>query len=94
MSVDGDALARDAEQAVTDAYGADNPHMASVIDFSGRDAPRVTVATSLADSPSNEEEAMGICRTVISVSSAIEGMTGVYVTAGQDGPHLAECDVF
>lgn len=89
--VDGDALAAEVQRAVRDSYGADNPTLASVIRYSGRDAPRVTVVTSLSGSASNESLAQDICMTVASVGISVPDFTGVYVTAGDGGRFLAEC---
>lgn len=86
--VDGDALAAEVQSAVRDSYGK----LPNVQKFDGRDAPRITVVTNLADKPENRQEAMGICRTVASVGITVPDFTGVYVTAGEGGALLAECD--
>lgn len=79
------------QAAFTDSYGwPDEPFWASIIEFTDRDAPRVTVVTSLANKDENKDEALGICRAVASVLP--EDATGVYVTAGSGGPFLAECN--
>jgi hypothetical protein len=85
-------LAAKVRQAVSDSYGWPNePSLAAIKSFSGRDAPRITVVTDLAAKDENSDFAMGLCRTVASVASTVPDFTGVYVTAGEGGRHLAEC---
>ena len=94
-SADGDALAAQVQAAFTASYGwPTDPFWAPITGFTGRDAPRVTVVTSLSDKAENAEQAMGICRAVTSISSSVTArFTGVYVTAGEGGAFLATCDV-
>ncbi|WP_251151322.1 PASTA domain-containing protein [Cellulosimicrobium sp. Marseille-Q4280] len=85
------AGAAQVEAAFSASYGwPDDPHWAAIESFSDRDYPRITVATSLVDEIADAEQAMGICNAVTSVLS--EDWTGTYVTAGEGGPFLAECD--
>lgn len=88
------SLEAEAEAAMRSSYGwPDEPHYASITGFSGTDAPRLTVVTSLANKSENEEAARGLCMTLISVRDQITSpFSGVYVTAGEGGPFLAECD--
>lgn len=87
-------LAAEAEAAFKSSYGwPDEPHYSAITGFSDRDAPRLTVITSMANKFENEEEALALCRAVTSISHSVESeFTGVYVTAGEGGPFLAECD--
>lgn len=86
-------LAERVQAAFSDTYGwPDEPALSAVLSFSDRDAPRVTVVTDLYDKAENEAEAMRICMTVASLGITVPDFTGVYVTAGEGGPFLAECD--
>lgn len=79
------------QEAFAATYGwPDDPAWSAVESFSDRDYPRITVATSLVDEVADAEQAMGICNAVTSVLG--EDWTGTYVTAGEGGPFLAECD--
>lgn len=87
-------LANQVETLFYEAYG-DLKDWSMILSFSDRDAPRVTVATDMAYKDENKEEAMNLCRSVTSISHSVtERFTGVYVTAGEGGPFLAECDVW
>ncbi|WP_293785155.1 hypothetical protein [uncultured Aeromicrobium sp.] len=87
-------LAEQVEAAFSASYGwPAEPSWSHITSFDDRDAPRVTVVTELADKPENAEDAMGTCRAVASVSASVdERFTGVYVTAGEGGAFIAECD--
>ena len=87
-------LAAEVEAAFRDSYDWPNdPYYAAITGFSDRDAPRVTVATDLYPKAENESEAKAICMAVMSINEqVIAPFQGVYVTAGEDGPFLAECD--
>ncbi|MBM9464660.1 hypothetical protein JL108_14480 [Aeromicrobium sp. YIM 150415] len=90
----GPGLAEQVEAAFAESYDwPDDPAWSNLVGFDDWDAPRVTVVTDLADKTENEETAMGYCRAVTSVSSSVDArFTGVYVTAGEGGAFLAECD--
>ncbi len=90
----GPGLAEQVEAAFAESYDwPDDPAWSNLVGFTDRDAPRVTVVTDLANKTENEETAMGYCRAVTSVSSSVDArFTGVYVTAGEGGAFLAECD--
>lgn len=78
------------EAAFASSYGwPEDSHWSAIESFSDRDYPRITVVTTLYDKVENAEEATGICNAVASVLA--EDWTGVYVTAGEGGPFLAEC---
>ena len=86
-------LAEQVEAAFSGTYGwPEDPFWSAIEGFDDRDAPRVTVVTSLFPKAENDEEAMGLCRAVSTVT-VDEEFTGVYVTAGEGGPQLARCDV-
>lgn len=86
-------LAEQVEAAFSESYGwPEDPFWSAIEGFDDRDAPRVTVVTSLFPKAENDEQAMGLCRAVSTVT-VDEEFTGVYVVAGEDGPQLARCDV-
>ncbi len=87
-------LADQVENLFYEAYG-EFDDWSTILSFSDQDAPRVTVATDMAYKDENKEEAMNLCRSVTSISHSVtERFIGVYVTAGEGGPFLAECDVW
>lgn len=87
-------LAAQVERSFTDSYGPIGQGDWSMISgFDDRDAPRVTVITRLAYKTENEPIAEGFCRAVTSVTVDAD-FEGAYVTAGEGGGFLAECDKF
>lgn len=87
------SLATQVETAFYATYG-DLKDWSFIISFDDRDAPRVTIATTMAYKDENRPEAMELCRAATSISDQItEPFSGVYVTAGEGGGFLAECNV-
>ena len=87
-------LLAEVEAAFTSSYGSgDDATYPVILSFSGIDAPRITVAVDMYPKAENEPEALGVCRAVLSIRDQVTSpFRGVYVTAGEGGPFLAECD--
>jgi hypothetical protein len=89
----GEELAEAVQQAVSDSYGwPTEPALANITGFDGRDAPDITVITNLSDTPENRVFAQDLCMTVASVGITVPDFEDVFVTAGEGGAFLAECE--